>query len=163
MHGYATHSDLDFETVKMATSVLKVALMVFFVLIICTIILVPIALMLTLEDKEEQKSTVPLSKLKKTTEEPMAKTASPTTTTPIVTLATTTLSCHWSKNSDNTWVKICEGECKGNHSSKGDGICDDINNNLECGYDGNDCCGPNVNKGWISLVAVASVFTLFLA
>ena len=39
--------------------------------------------------------------------------------------------------------------CKGNHSSKGDGICDDINNNLECGYDGNDCCGPNVNKGWI--------------
>ena len=59
--GYATHSDLDFETVKMATSVLKVALMVFFVLIIGTIILVPIALMLTLEDKEEQNSTIPRS------------------------------------------------------------------------------------------------------
>ena len=78
--GYATHSDLDFETVKMATSVLKVALMVFFVLIIGTIILVPIALMLTLEDKEEHKSTVPLSNLTTTTEEPMAKTSSPTTT-----------------------------------------------------------------------------------
>ena len=64
----------------MATSVLKVAFMVFFVLVICAILLVPIALMVTLEDKEEQKSTVPLSKLKKTTEEPMAKTASPTTT-----------------------------------------------------------------------------------
>ena len=64
----------------MATSVLKVALMVFFVLIICAIILVPIALMLTLEDKEEQNSTVPLSNLTTTTEEPMAKTASPTTT-----------------------------------------------------------------------------------
>ena len=60
----------------MATSVLKVAFMVFFVLVICAILLVPIALMVTLEDKEEQKSTVPLSKLKKTTEEPMAKTQS---------------------------------------------------------------------------------------
>ena len=36
--------------------------------------------MLTLEDKEEEESTVPLSNLTTTTEEPMAKTASPTTT-----------------------------------------------------------------------------------
>ena len=85
---YATHSDLDFGSVKMATSILKVALMVFFVLIICAILLVPIALMVTLEDKEEQKSTVPV---KKNTEAAMAKTAetttSPTTTTPTTTLA----------------------------------------------------------------------------
>ena len=62
--------------------------MVFFVLIICAILLVPIALMVTLEDKEEQKSTVPV---KKNTEAAMAKTAetttSPTTTTPTTTLA----------------------------------------------------------------------------
>ena len=23
--------------------------------------------------------------------------------------------------------------------------CDDINNNIECNYDGGDCCGPNAN------------------
>ena len=27
----------------------------------------------------------------------------------------------------------------------GDGYCDDINNNLDCTYDGGDCCGSNVN------------------
>ena len=27
----------------------------------------------------------------------------------------------------------------------GDGYCDDINNNIECNYDGGDCCGDNVN------------------
>ena len=27
----------------------------------------------------------------------------------------------------------------------GDGCCDDGNNNLECNYDGGDCCGSNVN------------------
>ena len=26
-----------------------------------------------------------------------------------------------------------------------DGYCDDINNKMECTYDGGDCCGPNVN------------------
>ena len=26
----------------------------------------------------------------------------------------------------------------------GDGYCDDINNNMNCNYDGGDCCGPNV-------------------
>ena len=32
----------------------------------------------------------------------------------------------------------------------GDGYCDDINNNLECSYDGGDCCGPNVNTQYCS-------------
>ena len=27
----------------------------------------------------------------------------------------------------------------------GDGYCDDANNNLDCNYDGGDCCGSNVN------------------
>ena len=27
----------------------------------------------------------------------------------------------------------------------GDGFCDDINNNLDCTYDGGDCCGSHVN------------------
>ena len=26
----------------------------------------------------------------------------------------------------------------------GDGWCDDENNNAGCGYDGGDCCGPNI-------------------
>ena len=27
----------------------------------------------------------------------------------------------------------------------GDGYCDDSTNNMECNYDGGDCCGPNIN------------------
>ena len=30
-------------------------------------------------------------------------------------------------------------------SWKGDGYCDDNNNNEGCEFDGGDCCGPNVN------------------
>ena len=29
-----------------------------------------------------------------------------------------------------------------------DGYCDDINNNMDCSYDGGDCCGCNVNPAW---------------
>ena len=28
----------------------------------------------------------------------------------------------------------------------GDGFCDDVNNIIECNYDGGDCCGSNVNE-----------------
>ena len=28
----------------------------------------------------------------------------------------------------------------------GDGFCDDMANNVECSYDGGDCCGPHVKK-----------------
>ena len=31
-----------------------------------------------------------------------------------------------------------------------DGYCDDINNNMECSYDGGDCCGPNANTQYCS-------------
>ena len=27
----------------------------------------------------------------------------------------------------------------------GDSYCDDSTNNMECNYDGGDCCGPNIN------------------
>merc|ERR1712185_787576 len=37
----------------------------------------------------------------------------------------------------------CSGKC-GLASYKGDGNCDDENNNCGCGYDGGDCCGSNV-------------------
>ena len=29
-----------------------------------------------------------------------------------------------------------------------DGYCDDVNNNVDCSYDGGDCCGCNVNTQW---------------
>ena len=39
--------------------------------------------------------------------------------------------------------------CGSNHPNWiGDGYCDDETNNEECSYDGNDCCGPNVNTNW---------------
>merc|ERR1712032_1514863 len=34
----------------------------------------------------------------------------------------------------------------GSPKYKGDGVCDDNNNNKGCGYDGGDCCGAQVNK-----------------
>merc|ERR1711937_893282 len=39
----------------------------------------------------------------------------------------------------------CPGRC-GQASYKGDGNCDDENNNCGCGDDGGDCCGSNVKK-----------------
>ena len=40
------------------------------------------------------------------------------------------------------------GTCGGITSYIGDSYCDDNNNNLECNYDGGDCCGPNVNTDY---------------
>merc|ERR1712076_44664 len=37
----------------------------------------------------------------------------------------------------------CEGSCEF-AKYKGDGWCDDGNNNCGCEYDGGDCCGSNV-------------------
>ena len=33
----------------------------------------------------------------------------------------------------------------------GDMYCDDINNNMDCNYDGGDCCGCNVNTQYCSV------------
>ena len=32
-----------------------------------------------------------------------------------------------------------------------DGYCDDENNNIDCDYDGGDCCGPNTNTQYCSV------------
>ena len=32
-----------------------------------------------------------------------------------------------------------------NYGWIGDNYCDDMNNNMECNYDGGDCCGLSVN------------------
>ena len=37
-----------------------------------------------------------------------------------------------------------------NPSWVGDGYCDDVTNNMECNYDGGDCCGDNVNIQYCS-------------
>merc|ERR1712151_824684 len=41
----------------------------------------------------------------------------------------------------------CPGKC-GQPTYKGDGNCDDDNNNCGCGYDGGDCCGPSVETNY---------------
>ena len=41
--------------------------------------------------------------------------------------------------------------CKGMNQYIGDGYCDDINNNLDCTYDGGDCCGSNVNTDYCNV------------
>ena len=33
----------------------------------------------------------------------------------------------------------------------GDGFCDDENNNLECNWDGGDCCGDNIDTQFCSI------------
>ena len=30
----------------------------------------------------------------------------------------------------------------------GDGFCDDATNNVECNYDGGDCCGPKISMDY---------------
>ena len=36
------------------------------------------------------------------------------------------------------------GSCAGNTAWIGDNVCDDVNNNEGCQWDGGDCCGDNV-------------------
>ena len=47
----------------------------------------------------------------------------------------------------------CKGTC-GKPSFKGDGHCDDENNNAACAYDGGDCCGAKVHKGYCVKVSL---------
>ena len=44
------------------------------------------------------------------------------------------------------------GTC-GSPAYKGDGNCDDDNNNPGCNFDGGDCCGPNVKKTYCKICA----------
>ena len=43
------------------------------------------------------------------------------------------------------------GGCTGTPSWIGDAYCDDINNNVDCSYDGGDSCGCNVNTQYCSV------------
>ena len=43
----------------------------------------------------------------------------------------------------------CSGICD-DSDYKGDGECDDENNNCGCDWDGGDCCGNNVNTTYCS-------------
>merc|ERR1712062_910596 len=47
-------------------------------------------------------------------------------------------------------AKQCTGTC-GTLHWKGDGYCDDNNNNCGCDFDGGDCCGSNVNTQYCSV------------
>merc|ERR1711881_190046 len=42
--------------------------------------------------------------------------------------------------------KSCPGVCGAGGTFKGDGYCDDGNNNCGCQYDGGDCCGKSGKK-----------------
>ena len=58
------------------------------------------------------------------------------------------LSLQFSKNLDqqlsNSEFWILDG--RGKFEWINDGLCDDMNNNEACKYDGGDCCGVNVNR-----------------
>ena len=56
---------------------------------------------------------------------PLTTSSTSTTTTTAPTSTATTIPCN------TGWINDAE--------------CDDINNNMECSYDGGDCCGCNVN------------------
>ena len=71
-----------------------------------------------------------------TTTNPTAGTTIPTTGTTIPTTGTVT-------NPATT------GGC--NTGWIGDAYCDDINNNMDCNYDGGDCCGCDVNSQYCSV------------
>ena len=43
----------------------------------------------------------------------------------------------------------CEGSCEID-GYKGDGYCDDGNNNCGCEFDGGDCCNPHANMDYCS-------------
>jgi len=43
--------------------------------------------------------------------------------------------------------EVCTTEPCGKPKFKGDGYCDDSNNNLACDYDGGDCCARSTKKG----------------
>ena len=69
--------------------------------------------------------------------------------------------CCGSSGSTN-WCTLCqclEGGNSGGTTTGGacnqdyiaDEYCDDINNNLDCSYDGGDCCGYNVNTLYCTL------------
>ena len=66
-----------------------------------------------------------------------------TTNTSTTTQATTT-----GQGSTNSTTA---GGCTGNPSWIGDGYCDDNNNNMDCSYDGGDCCGCNVETSYCSV------------
>merc|ERR1712176_860470 len=53
--------------------------------------------------------------------------------------------CKACKCLDPLKTQKCDGHC-GSPNYKGDGACDDDNNNCGCGYDGGDCCGTTTNK-----------------
>ena len=67
-----------------------------------------------------------------------AKPPNPTTAEPINPTTTT----------DPTESTDPTGPCDFNKVLIGDGYCDDGANNAECGYDGGDCCGDDVNTDW---------------
>ena len=64
----------------------------------------------------------------------------PTGSTPLTNWSTT--SDIWTTTTGNGAIGGC------NTGWIGDGYCDDIDNNVECNFDGGDCCGPNVNTNY---------------
>ena len=61
------------------------------------------------------------------------------------TTSTTTTLTTGAPTTSTTTMTTTLAECSGTAGWIADGYCDDINNNMECSYDGGDCCGPNAN------------------
>ena len=71
---------------------------------------------------------------------------STTTTTTSTTTTTTTIA-----TTTTTMITTSQIVCNGKPDWIDDGYCDDENNNEECGWDGGDCCGDNVNTQYCSV------------
>ena len=81
-------------------------------------------------------------------ESTMKSTKVPTTT--LTTKTTTTSTGGFTMTSIYSSTSFA-GEC--NSGWIGDNYCDDINNNMDCSYDGGDCCGCNINADYCSVCA----------
>ena len=52
-----------------------------------------------------------------------------------------------STGNPNSTNNSTNGGCS-NAAWIGDGYCDDVTNNIQCNYDGGDCCGVNINTNF---------------
>ena len=69
----------------------------------------------------------------------------------LLTIFSLTTSTTTTTTTTTTMITTNQIVCNGKPDWIDDGYCDDENNNEECGWDGGDCCGDNVNTQYCSV------------